>query len=68
VTASEAHPAAVVPGAALDWAAVAAIHIDEVELVPTVAAALAGDTTSIEALAEADLLWYAPSERSEMLA
>jgi len=60
----DAHPAAVELTQPIAWEDVAAFHIDEPDAAPDIAAALAGDDDAEARVADRDLLWYDPSERS----
>ncbi|MDR1294066.1 MAG: hypothetical protein LBK59_03780 [Bifidobacteriaceae bacterium] len=65
---SDPHPGAVVLTRRVMWAAVAAIHIDEPDAADDVRLAIAADPAAALRVEERDLLWYAPQERSAILA
>ena len=52
--------------AEIDWALVAAIFIDEDDVAPEIDRARGGDDEAFERVAEADLLWFDPSEREAL--
>ncbi|WP_448059580.1 DUF6912 family protein [Cellulomonas hominis] len=58
----DAAPSAVELADALPAGAVVCAHVDEPPAAQLVARALTGDESAVEALAEADLLWYDVSE------
>ncbi|HEY0119939.1 MAG TPA: hypothetical protein VGC04_14280 [Cellulomonas sp.] len=58
----DAAPSAVELSGALPPGAVVCAHVDEPPTARQVARALTGDESAVEALAEADLLWYDVSE------
>jgi len=45
---------------------IASVHVDELEATRRVEAALGGDEQALESLADADLLWYGPSELTQL--
>jgi hypothetical protein len=63
-----AHPAAITLTEPVSWRSVAAIHIDEPSADGDIRRAVTGETEAALSLEDRDLLWFAPAERSAIIA